>query len=62
VTPAARRLIARIGYDPSYGARPLKRAIQQRILDPLAMKIVSGELPEGSSVAIGAKGDNITFS
>jgi len=62
VTPAARKLIARKGYDPAYGARPLKRVIQQLILNPLALKIVSGDLADGATVAIGAKGDEITIS
>ncbi|OGL95175.1 ATP-dependent chaperone ClpB [Candidatus Uhrbacteria bacterium RIFOXYB12_FULL_58_10] len=62
VSAAARKLLARKGYDPSYGARPLKRVIQQLILNPLALKIVSGELLEGASVSIGAKGDEITIS
>ena len=62
VSAAARKLLARKGYDPSYGARQLKRVIQQLILNPLALKIVSGELLEGASVSIGAKGDEITIS
>ncbi len=61
-TTAARKLIARKGYDPAYGARPLKRVIQQLILDPLALRIVSGDLAEGASVTVGAKGDEITIS
>ncbi len=62
VTPAAKKLLARKGYDPAYGARPLKRAIQHHILDPLARKIVAGELKEGATITIGAKGDEISIS
>jgi ATP-dependent Clp protease ATP-binding subunit ClpB len=62
VTPAAKKVLARQGYDPAYGARPLKRAIQHLILDPLALKIVSGELKDGATVTIGAKGDKIVIS
>ncbi len=62
VSPAAKKLLARKGYDPAYGARPLKRVIQRLILDPLAMRIVEGSLKEGQSVAIGAKADEIVIS
>ncbi len=62
VSPAAKKLLARKGYDPAYGARPLKRVIQRLILDPLAMRIVEGSLKEGQSVAIGAKADEIMIS
>ncbi len=61
LSAAAKKLIAEKGYDPSYGARPLKRVIQSLILDPLAMKIVSGEIKEGQTVTIGAKADAITI-
>ncbi len=60
VSEAAKRLLAEKGYDPSYGARPLKRVIQSMILDPLAMKIVTGEITDGSKVSIGAKNNEIT--
>jgi ATP-dependent Clp protease ATP-binding subunit ClpB len=52
-------LLAGKGYDPVYGARPLKRAIQQDIQNPLAMKILSGEFKDGDTVKIDAdsKGD-----
>ncbi|MFH1369074.1 MAG: ATP-dependent chaperone ClpB [Elusimicrobiota bacterium] len=50
----ARNLLAREGYDPVYGARPLKRAIQKLILDPLSEKIISGEFKEGDSIAADA--------
>ncbi len=62
ISDAAKQLIAKLGYDPSYGARPVKRVIQTHILDPLALKIVSGELKEGKQVLLGAKQDQITIS
>jgi len=52
LTDAARRWLGRVGYDPVYGARPLKRAVQRYLQDPLAEKILSGEVPDGSSVRI----------
>ena len=61
LTESARDLIARIGYDPSYGARPLKRTIQHKILDPLAMKILDKEFGEGDSIEVDAKGDELVF-
>lgn len=56
-----KKLIAEKGYDPSYGARPLKRVIQEIILDPLAMKIVTGDLAEGDTVLVDASKDTVTF-
>jgi len=58
LTPAAMELIANEGYDPNYGARPLKRVIQRRIQDPLAMAILDGKFGEGDTVVIDVeKGD-----
>jgi ATP-dependent Clp protease ATP-binding subunit ClpB len=56
LTPEARGRLAEIGYDPAYGARPLRRAIQTHIQDPLAMKILQGEFREGDSVRVDADG------
>ena len=47
LTPAAKTLLFREGYDPAYGARPMKRAIQRLIQDPLALKILDGEVHAG---------------
>jgi ATP-dependent Clp protease ATP-binding subunit ClpB len=55
VTDAAKDLLADKGYDPHYGARPLKRVIQRMLQDPLAMKILEGEFPEGSKVRVDAR-------
>ena len=61
LTPAAEELLAREGYDPVYGARPLKRTIQRLIQDPLALKILSGEFAEGDAVVADAQGGEIVF-
>jgi ATP-dependent Clp protease ATP-binding subunit ClpB len=52
LTDAARRWLGRVGYDPVYGARPLKRAVQRYLQDPLADMLLRGEVPDGSAVAI----------
>jgi ATP-dependent Clp protease ATP-binding subunit ClpB len=55
LTDAAKELLAERGYDPQYGARPLKRAIQRLVQDPLAMRILEGDFPEGSKIAVDAR-------
>ncbi|GGD88190.1 chaperone protein ClpB [Tsuneonella deserti] len=52
LTDSAKRWLGRVGYDPVYGARPLKRAVQRYVQDPLAEKILGGEVPDGSTVRI----------
>jgi ATP-dependent Clp protease ATP-binding subunit ClpB len=52
LTDAARRWLARVGYDPVYGARPLKRTVQKHLQDPLAELILAGEVPDGSIVKV----------
>ncbi len=54
LTPAAKALLFREGYDPAYGARPMKRAIQRLIQDPLAMKLLDGEIHAGDQVLVDA--------
>jgi ATP-dependent Clp protease ATP-binding subunit ClpB len=54
LTPAAKTRIAEIGYDPAYGARPLRRALQKRIEDALALRILEGEFREGDRVTVDA--------
>jgi ATP-dependent Clp protease ATP-binding subunit ClpB len=61
VTPEAEELVAREGYDPVYGARPLKRAIQRQILDPLSMEILSGTFKEGDRIEVAEKDGRIVF-
>jgi len=52
VTPAAEAWLAKTGFDPDYGARPLRRVIQRQVEDPLAMALLEGRYPEGSSVTV----------
>jgi ATP-dependent Clp protease ATP-binding subunit ClpB len=52
LTDAARRWLGRVGYDPVYGARPLKRAVQRNVQDPLADLILSGQVPDGARVSV----------
>ncbi len=61
LTPAAEELLGREGYDPAYGARPLKRAIQRLLQDPLALALLNGEFHEGDTIAVGAQGGHIVF-
>jgi ATP-dependent Clp protease ATP-binding subunit ClpB len=63
VTDAAKQLLAEKGYDPHYGARPLKRVIQRVVQDPLAMKVLEGDFPEGSKIEadVGADGQALEF-
>lgn len=61
VTPAAIDTVARIGYDPAYGARPLRRAIQDQIEDPLSTALLSGQVATGDDVTIGARQGKITL-
>jgi ATP-dependent Clp protease ATP-binding subunit ClpB len=61
VTDAAKDLLAEKGYDPHYGARPLKRVIQRMLQDPLAVKILAGEFPEGSKVTVDARENALEF-
>ena len=58
LSEAAKRWLGRVGYDPVYGARPLKRAVQRYVQDPLAEKLLSGEVPDGASVKID-EGDGV---
>ena len=62
VTPAARKYLSEKGYDPSYGARPLKRVIQNEILDELALRIIEGRIQEGKRVRVDAHDKKIVFS
>ena len=59
--PSARDLLMREGYDPSYGARPLKRAIQSLIQNPLAVKLLQGEIQPGQTIRLSASGDTMEF-
>jgi ATP-dependent Clp protease ATP-binding subunit ClpB len=62
VTDAARDLLAEEGYDPAYGARPLKRAIQQRIQNALAKELLAGRFEDGAVITVDAQSGEFTFS
>ena len=62
VSDSARRFLADEGFDPSFGARPLKRTIQRRLLDPLALSILQGTLKEGETVTADVKDGQIIFT
>ena len=61
LTAAAQNALADEGYDPAYGARPLKRTIQRRIQDPLAMRILQGEFREGDTVVVDYQNNDYRF-
>jgi ATP-dependent Clp protease ATP-binding subunit ClpB len=61
LTDAAKDLLADEGYDPVYGARPLKRVLQRRVLDPLAQAVLRGEFHEGETVLVDVDRGNLLF-
>ncbi|HEX5155909.1 MAG TPA: ATP-dependent chaperone ClpB [Ktedonobacterales bacterium] len=61
LTLAAKERLADIGFDPIYGARPLRRAIQQRIVHPLAVRLLSGDIHDGDSIIVDVEGDRFVF-
>jgi ATP-dependent Clp protease ATP-binding subunit ClpB len=61
LTEAAKELLAEEGFDMVYGARPLKRVIQRDVLNPLASKILAGEVKEGSRIIVDAEGRKLAF-
>ncbi|WNG46071.1 ATP-dependent chaperone ClpB [Archangium minus] len=61
LTEQAEALLAERGYDPTYGARPLKRAIQKYLMDPLALKVLGGEYLPGDHIVVDAGKDGLTF-
>ncbi len=62
LTDAAKARVVEDGYDPAYGARPLKRAIQHLVADPLAGEILAGRVPDGSRLLVDAQGDRMIFT
>ncbi|MBX3054298.1 MAG: ATP-dependent chaperone ClpB [Caldilineaceae bacterium] len=62
LTDAAKARIVEDGYDPAYGARPLKRAIQHLVADPLAGEILAGRIPDGSRLVVDADGEKLRFA
>jgi len=61
VTPAAKEYLANEGFDPVYGARPLKRTIQRQVMDPLAVQVLEGRFVEGDTVLVDREGAEIVF-
>jgi ATP-dependent Clp protease ATP-binding subunit ClpB len=62
LTDRARELLGNLGYDPTYGARPLKRVIQKRLVDPLALAILEGDFREGDVVRVDAGDGDLVLS
>ncbi|WP_276938149.1 ATP-dependent Clp protease ATP-binding subunit [Ferrimicrobium acidiphilum] len=62
VTEDAKRILATQGYDPAFGARPLKRVIQKMVGDPVAIALLSGKYPEGSTITVDGIGDELIIS
>jgi ATP-dependent Clp protease ATP-binding subunit ClpB len=61
LTEAARQHMARVGYDPDFGARPLKRVIQRELADPIALSVLQGEYREGDAITVDASPDGLVF-
>ena len=62
MSDAAKAFLVSEGYDPMYGARPLKRTIQRRVLDPLALRVLEGEFREGSRITVDVGDNGLTFT
>ena len=62
LTDAAGDLLIGEGYDPAYGARPLKRVLQRRVVDPLALQLIEGDVRDGDHIVVDALGGEITFN
>jgi ATP-dependent Clp protease ATP-binding subunit ClpB len=62
LTDRARELLGNLGYDPTYGARPLKRVIAKRLVDPLALAILEGDFREGDTVRVDAGDGELVLS
>lgn len=61
LTDGAKKFLAKHGFDPQYGARPLKRAIQKYVQDPLSSALLEAKYPEGTALMGDVKGDEIVF-
>jgi ATP-dependent Clp protease ATP-binding subunit ClpB len=61
LSDAAKTHLGREGYDPAYGARPLKRVIQREILDPLSLEILDGKFAEGDAIQVDLKDGHLVF-
>ena len=61
LTPAAETELARSGFDPIYGARPLKRSLQKLVIDPLANALLAGQILPGDHIEADVDGDHVAF-
>ena len=61
LTPAAKELVTEAGWDPTYGARPLKRALQRLVENPLALRLLEGDFHEGDTILVDVRDDEIAF-
>jgi ATP-dependent Clp protease ATP-binding subunit ClpB len=61
LTPAAKELLAEAGWDPAYGARPLKRALQRLVENPLAVALLEGHFGEGDTILVDARDGELAF-
>ena len=61
ISEEALDLLGNVGFDPVYGARPLKRAIQQQVENPLSREILEGRFPAGATVEVDAAGGHLVF-
>jgi ATP-dependent Clp protease ATP-binding subunit ClpB len=62
LTDAARAHVARVGYDPDFGARPLRRVLQREVADPIALKLLSGDFRDGDTIVVDASPDGLVFT
>jgi ATP-dependent Clp protease ATP-binding subunit ClpB len=62
LTDEARAHLARVGYDPDFGARPLKRVLQREVADPIALKLLQGEFRDGDTIVVNASPDGLVFT
>jgi ATP-dependent Clp protease ATP-binding subunit ClpC len=62
VTEEAKSWLAQKGYDPVFGARPLRRAVQRYVENPISTSILQGEFKEGATIAVSLKDDNLSFA
>ena len=62
LSDAAKEVLAREGFDPAYGARPLKRAIQTQLLNPLSLRLLAGDFRDGDTIQVDALGGALTFT
>jgi ATP-dependent Clp protease ATP-binding subunit ClpB len=62
LTDAAKEALAEAGWDPAYGARPLKRAIQRLVENPLALRLLDGEFGEGDTIRVDAQSGDLVFT